>query len=68
MFQLEIYEYNPKISEIYHNFYQKIEHINNDEDEKKINKEIIFQKIKNLNHKFLCRYIDLMKEDSKTNI
>jgi len=71
MLQVEIYEYNQKLNEIYHNYYNQFEIDNSNENK---NKDIFnfdeninfkFQLIKKINHPNITKYLDLKKEDSK---
>jgi hypothetical protein len=66
MFQVEIYEYTAKLSDLYYHFYTHIE--NNGFDGNVHVEEYIenkFTKIKTLRSKFISRYIDYIKDDCK---
>jgi hypothetical protein len=62
MFQIEIYEYSQKMSELYYNYYNIIEHASNNKNEENI--DIKFMKIKTLKHPLIARYLDFIKDDS----
>ena len=62
MFQIEIYEYSQKMSDIYYNYYNAIEHALSDRED--INIDNKFMKIKTLKHPYISRYLDFIKDDS----
>lgn len=69
MFQLEIYEYMPKMSDLYSHFYNTIQNsidLENHHSEKIIDNK--FLKIKHLRHPLISRYIEHIKEDSNLNM
>jgi len=70
MLQVEIYEYNQKINEIYLNYYNQFEvDISNENKSKEIfnldeNLKYQFQFVRKLNHPNIAKYLDFKKEDS----
>ncbi len=71
MLQVEIYEYNQKLCEIYNNYYNQFEVDNSNENK---NKEIFhldeeikfkFQSIKKLKYPLIVNYLDFKREESK---
>ena len=71
MLQVEIFEYNQKLSEIYNDYYNQFENDNcNVEKNKDIfnfdeNIKYKFQLIKNIKHPTISKYLDLKREESK---
>jgi serine/threonine protein kinase len=80
MFQIEIYEYTPKMSDLYHHFYGHIENKtpgNNNNSGHETNMsglssnhhiedtiENKFLRIKSISHPVVCGYLDSIKEDN----
>jgi hypothetical protein len=77
MLQIEIFEYNQKLSDIYNKYYHIFELDINSQTQSAIcdkNKEIFdfnenikykFQLIKKITHPTIAKYIDFKKEESK---
>lgn len=71
MLQVEIYEYNQKLSEIYYNYYNQFEIDNSNENKSKetfnFNENIKYkyELMKKINHPNIAKYLDFKKEDSK---
>lgn len=75
MLQIEIFEYNQKLSDIYNNYYHIFELDNNSQTgNNDKTKEIFnfdeqikykFQLIKKVSHPTIAKYIDFKKEESK---
>jgi serine/threonine protein kinase len=76
MFQIEIFQYTPKMTDIYTHFYNNIENKNKSGMENSFNGNGIanyhiedsldnkFLKIKTINHPLICRYFDYIKDDN----
>lgn len=71
MLQIEVYEYNQKLSEVYDQYYNQFELINFSGEK---TRELInfderikykFQLIKKTNNPTIIKYLDFKKEDSK---
>jgi hypothetical protein len=77
MIQIEIFEYNQKLSDIYNKYYHIFEldinshtQVTNSEKNKEIfdfdeNLKYKFQLIKQVTHPTIAKYIDFKKEESK---
>jgi len=77
MFQIEIYEFIPKMSDLYHHFYNNIENRNNPNNSNLIDSPLHisnhhledshdnkFLKMKTLRNSLITQYIDYVKEDN----
>jgi len=80
MFQIEIFEYTPKISDIYNHFYHNIENRNSSNQNKdSLNYELSlnntdhhiedtienkFLKIKTLHHPLISKYLEYIRDDN----
>ena len=65
MFQVELYELEPKSNEILLNFYKNIDNNYNNKDNTDLDRYNLFLKIKNIKSNYLSQYYDYIKEDSK---
>jgi hypothetical protein len=65
MFQVEIYEYTPKLSDLYYHFYTHIENnvINSDNVHVEEFIETRFTAVKAIRYNLIARYIDYIKDD-----
>jgi hypothetical protein len=68
MFQIEIFEYTPRITDLYCHFFNVLENKSNNIQDNHYMEQVIenkFLKIKNIKNTLISQYMDYAKDDSK---